>query len=164
MTESEKNFFSLVHPDVNMEGINNEPGYIFYQDVENMLSKNFGYVLSDTRRNQGTHVKFIRPFRAADGKTFVFVFKHPYEISPNKAVFQVYKIDYDSFMQQVEDVSSMVNLFTFIDQKIELVYETVFSFLNGDAPTNPQELAQLLMEKAYSPAAKAIQNKYGTKF
>ncbi|UNY39937.1 hypothetical protein KLEB273_gp244 [Bacillus phage vB_BauM_KLEB27-3] len=164
MTESEKNFFSLVHSNLTIQSVNNEPGYIFYRDIERMLVNDFHYELCDEDRDKGAHVKFIRPFNDGTGETFVFVFKHPHSTSLNKSLFQLYKMDYRAFKKGIDSIHGIASLMTFMDQKYQLVYETIVKFEHDDTPTNPHELAQLLIEKAYSPAMKAIQSKYGNEF
>lgn len=164
MNSSEKNFFSLIHPTLAVRKINNEPGHIFSREIEDMLVNIFGYELFDEVRDLGAHTKFILPFNIiinGQGQTFVAVIKHAKYLQLNRATFEVYKVDYYPFKGEVQNVMGVAHLIDFIDRKIELVYSGLFAFQDDEAPTSQDELAEMLLKKAYSPTMEAIKAKYG---
>lgn len=167
MNIPEKNFFSLIHPNFSVEKrekINNEPGYIFSREIENMLVNIFGYELFDEVRDGGAHTKFILPFSIiinGQAQTFAVVIKHAKYQHLNRATFEVYKVDYYPFKKDIDSVMGVADLIDFIDRKIELLYSGLFAFQDDEAPTSQDELAEMLLKKAYSPTMEAIKAKYG---
>lgn len=163
MNISEKKFFSHIHPDFKIECRDNQPGYIFYRYIEDMLVNDFGYEMFGDQRGR-EHVKFIRTFAYQDTKTFVIVIEHPYVRDLNRSSFKLYRVDHDTFKLGTCISHTVPDLIELIDTHINLIHEGSFSFSDDETPINEHELAQMLVNKIYSPSMKIIHNKYGAQY